>query len=212
MTTHAIAQTNKPAIFLQKWPLLALIGLALGLMAVVILAQDPGVDGVRRVIRATARTSLLLFCMAFIASAAWQYFPNAWTRWQRQNRRYLGLGFALSHGIHAAAIVYFAVLDPENFDITSNTGSRISGGIAYLFIILMSLTSFNRTAAWLGPRAWKILHTAGIYYIWTSFMIAFGKRIPMSTLYILPVTLLLALLVFRLWPRKLMKNIHSYAN
>ncbi len=202
MGKHPIEPANNPPNLLHKWRLLALISAVLALMALAVLALDPGVDGVRRVIRATARTSLLLFCMTFLATAAWNRFPNAWTGWQRRNRRYLGLGFAVSHGIHAAAILLFAVLDPERFHMASGTGNIISGGIAYVFIVLMSLTSFNRTAAWIGPRAWNILHTSGAYYVWISFMITFGKRIPMSPLYILPLILLMAVLALRLWPMR----------
>ena len=66
------------------------------------------VDGVRMVIRFTARTSLLFFCLAFSAAALARLWPNAWTRWQRRNRRYLGVTFAASHGIHAVAIAAFA--------------------------------------------------------------------------------------------------------
>jgi hypothetical protein len=200
MAEQTTEPLNNPPAFLQKWRLLGLIGAVLSLMALAALALDPSVDGVRQVIRLTARTSLLLFCMAFIASAAWKRFPNGWTRWQRQNRRYLGLGFAVSHGIHAAAIISYAVLDPERFHMASGMGSIISGGTAYVFIVLMSLTSFDRSAAWIGPRAWKILHTAGVYYLWISFMITFGKRIPMSPLYILPLIVLVAALAVRLWP------------
>jgi hypothetical protein len=202
MAAHTMNPVNNPPGFLQKWRLLGVISAILSLMALAALALDPSVDGIRQVIRLTARTSLLLFCMAFIASAAWKRFPNAWTRWQRQNRRYLGLGFAVSHGIHAAAIISYALLDPVRFHQASSMGSIISGGIAYVFIVLMSLTSFDRTAELIGPRAWKILHTSGIYYIWISFMITFGKRIPMSPLYVLPLILLLALLALRLWPER----------
>jgi ABC-type multidrug transport system fused ATPase/permease subunit len=54
------------------------------------------VDGVRMVIRFTARTSLLFFCLAFGAAALARIWPNAWTQWQRRNRRYLGVTFAAS--------------------------------------------------------------------------------------------------------------------
>jgi hypothetical protein len=64
------------------------------------------------VIRFTARTSLLFFCMAFSAAALARLWPNAWTHWQRRNRRALGVTFAASHGIHAVAIGAFAVMDP----------------------------------------------------------------------------------------------------
>jgi hypothetical protein len=73
------------------------------------------VDGVRMVIRFTARTSLLFFCLAFIAAALARLWPNAWTRWQCRNRRYLGVTFAASHAIHAVAIMAFAIMDPAAF-------------------------------------------------------------------------------------------------
>ena len=70
------------------------------------------VEGVRMVIRFTARTSLLLFCLAFGAGALARLWPNAWTRWQRRNRRTLGVTFAASHGMHAIAIACFAAMAP----------------------------------------------------------------------------------------------------
>src|SRR5688572_25388522 len=71
----------------------------------VVLADGGGVDGVRLAIRLTARTSLALFCLAFTAGALARLFPGPFTRWQRANRRWLGLAFASSHAVHAAAIV-----------------------------------------------------------------------------------------------------------
>jgi hypothetical protein len=55
------------------------------------------------VIRFTART-LLFFCLAFSAATLARLGPSSSTRWQRRNRRYRGVTFAASHGIHAAAI------------------------------------------------------------------------------------------------------------
>ena len=191
-----------PGPLWQGWRLLALLSAGLLLMAAVLLVLDPTVDGVRRLIRSTARSSLLLFLLAFTASAAARQIPGAWTRWQLRNRRYLGLGFAVSHTIHLAAIVAFALLDPTGFGGATNTGTVVSGGLAYLFIAAMSITSFDAAVAWIGAARWKLLHLIGLYYIWISFVITFGKRIPMSTGYALPVLLLLLALAFRLWPRR----------
>src|SRR6195256_5960627 len=99
------------------------------------------VDGVRMVIRFTARTSLLLFCLAFSAAALALMWPNAWTRWLRRNRRYLGVSFAASHGIHAVAIACFAVMDPTGYMGATSTASYIFGGIGYACIIAMAATS-----------------------------------------------------------------------
>src|SRR5260221_7186633 len=105
------------------------------------------VEGMRAVIRATARTSLLFFCLAFSAAALARLWPNGWTRWQRRNRRYLGVTFAASHGLHAIAIVLFAAMAPADFAAATSAASYIFGSIGYAFIILMTATSLDRTAA-----------------------------------------------------------------
>lgn len=156
------------------------------------------VEGVRMVIRFTARSSLLLFCLAFGAAALARLWPNAWTRWQRRNRRYLGLSFAASHAIHAVAIVAFANMDPTGFAEATSATSYVFGGIGYAFIIAMSATSFDRTTTLIGPRAWRVLHLAGGYYLWFQFMVSFGKRVPAMPLYAAFLIPLLAVMALRL--------------
>lgn len=136
------------------------------------------VEGVRLAIRFTARTSLLFFCLAFSASALSRLWPTPPTLWLRRNRRYVGLSFAASHAIHAVAIGLFAAMAPADFREATSPASFIFGGLGYAFILAMAATSFDRTAAAIGPRAWRILHTTGIHYLWFQFMVSFGKRIP----------------------------------
>jgi sulfoxide reductase heme-binding subunit YedZ len=155
-------------------------------------------DGVRMVIRFTARTSLLLFCLAFSAAALARLHPSGWTRWLRHNRRALGVSFAASHGLHAIAISAFAALDPAGFAAATNLATYVFGGIGYAIIIAMTATSFDRTAAAIGPRAWRPLHLVGGYYLWLQFMVSFGKRIPEMPIYGLFLIPLLAVLALRL--------------
>ncbi len=170
--------------FLQGWQLVGAVALVLVSSAIAtVLWHQGSVDGVRLVIRFTARTSLVLFSLAFSASALHRLWPNGWTRWQRSNRRYLGVSFAVSHGVHAVAIASFALLDPRLFHELVPTRNLIFGGLAYLFIIAMTATSFDRAAAWIGPRAWKILHTAGAYYVWLIFLQAVAKRAVLDQFY-----------------------------
>ncbi|MBR0774150.1 hypothetical protein JQ625_04835 [Bradyrhizobium diazoefficiens] len=168
----------------EGWRLLAVLTLCLIALSLWIASMRQfEVEGVRMVIRFTARSSLTLFCLAFSATALARLWPNAWTRWQQRNRRYLGLSFAASHAIHAMAIVIFARMDPAGFAEATSAASYIFGGIGYAFIIAMSATSFDRTAALLGPRAWRALHLTGGYYLWLQFMVSFGKRVPAMPLY-----------------------------
>lgn len=184
---------------LSGWRLTGLLSLLLVLMALAILSTGGmSTDAIRTVIRATARTSLVLFLLAFAASPAASLWPGRTTRWLLRNRRYIGVSFAASHGVHALAIIAFAVQDPILFGEMTSTGTLISGGSAYLFIILMAATSFDRAAAWLGPRNWRILHWCGAWYIALSFIITNAKRAPDMPLYWLPVALILTAILLRL--------------
>jgi len=183
----------------EGWRLFAVLTLVLvALSAGVAGMRGFEVDGVRMVIRFTARTSLLFFCLAFSAAALAKLWPNAWTRWQRRNRRYLGVTFAASHGIHAAAIACFALMDPVGYAAATNAASYIFGGIGYAFIIAMAATSFDRTAAAIGPRAFRILHLTGGYYLLFQFTVSFGKRIPDMPPYAMFLIPLLAVLALRM--------------
>ena len=138
------------------WRLFALLSLTLLTLSIWIAGMRGfEVDGVRMVIRFTARTSLVLFCLAFAGAALALMWPNAWTRWLRRNRRYLGVSFAASHGIHAVAIAAFAVMDPAGYAAATSIASYIFGGIGYAFIIAMTATSFDRTATAIGARTWR---------------------------------------------------------
>jgi hypothetical protein len=108
--------THNLLLKLQGWRLLAVVAVLLSMMAVLVVLASPDVAGIRMVIRWTARTSLLLFLLTFTASAAWRRWPGPWTRWQLANRRYLGLSFAFSHGVHLLAILAFAHLAPVELD------------------------------------------------------------------------------------------------
>src|SRR5262249_9380120 len=139
----------------------------------------------------------VLFTGAFTASAAWRLWPNRVTRWQRRNRRYVGVAFAASHAVHAAAIATLAALQPAAFHEHAGDMARAPGLIAYGFLVAMTATSFDRTAAWLGRRAWRALHLTGSIYLWGAFVLAFGKRVPHAPGYWLPVAVAAAAMALR---------------
>lgn len=183
----------------EGWRLLAALTLSLIALSLWIASMRHfEVEGVRMVIRFTARSSLLLFCLAFSAAALARLWPSAWTRWQRRNRRYLGLSFAASHAIHAVAIVAFARMDPASFVEATSPASYIFGAIGYAMIIAMSATSFDRAAALVGPRTWRALHLVGGYYLWLQFMVSFGKRVPAMPVYAAFLIPLVAVMALRL--------------
>src|SRR5258707_1388112 len=123
----------------EGWRLFAVLAATLLALSIWIAGMRQfEVDGVRMVIRFTARTSLLLFCLTFSAAALARLWPNAGRRGQRRNRRYLGVTFAASHGIHAVAILAFAAMDPASYAAATSIASYIFGSIGYAFIIAMT--------------------------------------------------------------------------
>ena len=183
---------------MNGWRLTGLSSVLLAAMAAGLLALHPDAEGLRLVIRATARTSLVLFALAFSAAALVHLAPSTATRWQRRNRRYLGVSFAVSHLIHLAALIVLAWTDAELFWKLTTPANIVLAGAAYLFIAAMTATSFDGSAAWLGARRWRLLHLIGGWYVWVSFAVAVGKRVPQGPVYWAMMALVIAVAIARL--------------
>ncbi len=153
--------------------LLALLVLALcGLAAGVVALQGVEEAGLRSLLRATARSSVLLFVAAFSASALRRLWPMPATAWLLRNRRYVGLAFAFSHTLHLLAVIGlvrggFVQLDPAILAL---------GGVGYGFIYAMAATSSDAAVRTLGPRRWRRLHRIGIWWVWAVFALLYGAR------------------------------------
>jgi hypothetical protein len=172
-------------------------------MAAAILAlAGSGEEGMRMVVRATARTSVVLFGLAFATSSLKRLWPSDATRWLLANRRYVGVSFATSHAAHLLALLGLADWSFATLVATSNWTGLILGGLGYVFIAAMTATSFDRTAAWLGPRRWQRLHTAGGWYLWFIFFASFAPRVGASLASALPTLWMLAVLAVRVRARR----------
>lgn len=182
----------------QGWRLTGGIFLLLLVMTAVIFGIQTGEDAVRTLLRSTARCSLLLFLLAFSAASLYQLFPRPLTSWLRANRRYLGVSFALSHTWHLLALGALALWYPHPFVDKLTTVGLAGGGLAYVFIYAMTLTSFAAPRQWLGPRGWQRLHTFGSWYLWLIFLQSYLPRALKDPFYIPFVTLLLVVPVLRL--------------
>lgn len=183
----------------EGWSLLGSVILLVTAISIAVLASDADLAvAAHRVVRVTAWTSFALFMLAFTASAAATLFPGGLSHWQVRNRRYLGLGFAFSHLLHALAIIAYVRLAPELFWLDRTPASNIPGLIGYVFIALMAFTSFDATARLVGPRAWKLIHGVGIWVIWLDFVAASAKRVPENLGYAVPVSIGLAAVALRL--------------
>ncbi|MFV8166057.1 hypothetical protein ACNQVK_28820 [Mycobacterium sp. 134] len=165
---------------LSGWRLTWLLIVAIAVASALAAWGVGGVNGANLGIRITARTSAILFLLAFTASSLYQLWPNDITKWIRRNRRYLGVGFAGSHVVHAAFIVTVIVLNEQRFEthVVDPTphGVFVLDFIAYGFIIAMTITSFDRVAKRMQYAVWKRLHLTGSYVIWFTFFIAYWRR------------------------------------
>jgi len=200
--TKGIAAARRPTTSFGGWPIVGWSAIVLVLMVAAILAAyGSGEGGLRTVVRATAQTSLLLFLGAFSASSMHALWPTAATRWLLANRRYVGVSFSVSHALHLLAILTIALRFPE---VAISRVTAIGGGLGYVFIAAMVATSFDRTAAWLGPRRWHLLHATGMYYLWTIFFVSVLPRAITSATYVPIALLLLAAIGLRVsvWIRR----------
>jgi methionine sulfoxide reductase heme-binding subunit len=128
---------------------------------------EGGRDAFLAASRFTARWSSLWFLAAWTASSLAKLWPGGWRTWALFNRRGIGLGFAAAHFIHAGFFLT-AILA---LGAPSTLATILGGGLGYVFVALMALTSNDWSMRRLGPKNWRLLHTIGGGYI--AFVIAF---------------------------------------
>lgn len=188
----------KPLTLPSGWRLFAtLAGLTLAMTTVVLASQtDP--DGLRSAIRATARSSFALFLLAFLASSLVTLLPGTISRRILQERRYLGLAFAFSHTVHGVLLYRYAQQFPELFWAGRTFTSSLPGTLGYLFLLLLTITSFKAPMRLLGGRAWQALHNTGMWVLAAVFCLSFYKRIPMGGWYPLAFALMFSAIVVKL--------------
>jgi hypothetical protein len=145
--------------------------------------------GLRALVRLTVRVSFLVFVVVYAASPLRRLFPSRATRWIALNRRYLGVSFAWAHGLHGLAIALLALLLGDGFE--ANAATVWGGGLGYVLIAGMVATSFDRSARWLGPKRWALLHRAGLYWLWFIFALNWTGAAIAESLFYLPFALLI---------------------
>ena len=180
----------------RTWPTALATIAAFSAFTAALLIGGNTLEGWGLAARWTARVGFPIFLAAYLASSLVKLAPAPWSRALMRDRRWWGLGFAASHTVHFVALVVATSLNPEPRTIAS----LIPGGIAYVFIVLMALTSSNTAMRALG-RNWKRLHATGIHVIWLIYTLAYAKRIPVPetrAIGITMTTLALAALTLRL--------------
>jgi len=190
-----------------EWDLVKLvIGLSVLLFTALYLLGGFTEASTREAIRWSARISVSMFCLAFGASAIHHFMKNSFSFWILMNRKYWGISFAIVHFIHLAFLGILQYFFHPVFTLAASI-SLFAGGMAYVFILLMLLTSFDAFAAKLSRRNWKILHTLGGYWIWVLFARSYWKNVLVNEVYsYLPLALILLFVLIL----RLLKKIAEY--
>ena len=150
---------------LVKW-LLFVLAISITLIAWLFLVDNTE-DKTLLWARYTARISFFFFTVSFLASSIHYFLSNSLTNFIRNNRRHIGLSFALAHTIHLVALTSFFVTTHQNPDIVTVLG----GGLAYLAMYIMAFTSNDNAVRNIGFKRWKLIHKLGANYI--AFIFAF---------------------------------------
>lgn len=148
----------------QRWPMWLGLVLGIGAVAAGFALGDGLQDQWQHAARYTARVGFPLLILAYIARPLHQLAPSGFSKGALKRRRWFGLGFAISHTIHLAALVTALRLSGEVRPLVT----LIGGGFAYVLLYAMAFTSTAAAQRAMG-RWWKRLHRFGMHYLWLIF-------------------------------------------
>jgi DMSO/TMAO reductase YedYZ heme-binding membrane subunit len=128
------------------------------------LSSGPGVSSM---IQLSVRCAIPSLYLAFAASSIRVLFSGPLSLWLLRNRKIFGLCFAAAMAWQALFIVWLVTIHHdyymENVYVLRDV---IEGILGYLFLVAMTLTSFQFGRRQLKPQQWKYLHKIGIYSLW----------------------------------------------
>jgi hypothetical protein len=156
--------------------LLFVIAMAIGTMCAGLMFAT---HDAHYVVRWTARTSFVLFALAYVARPAVTLWPRPATKWLLRERKWLGDGFAVSHLAHLFGIIAIAIDDWDAF-LADRTPSTLLALVAYGVLFAMAITSIDRVRAAMSRRAWNALHRTGMHLFWIVFIGSYAGRLTKS--------------------------------
>jgi methionine sulfoxide reductase heme-binding subunit len=147
--------------------------LSLALCAMLAVAGfGTGIDGLQAVTRYTGRVGALWFALLFALSPWHALAPSPTSRLALVRRRSIGLAFGLHHGVHLALLLAYVRASND----AALSAAATLGALAYLFLLLMIVTSTDAAVARLGRSAWRRLHRAGLWMLWLVFFLTYLSR------------------------------------
>ena len=159
----------------------------------ILLVPMPLADRAHTLVRWTARTSLVLFVLAYVARPLVQLRPS-WRagKWLLGERKWLGLGFAISHLVHFIGIALIAAPDVGSF-VRQQDPTIVVAALTFVLLFAMAITSIESIKRRMTGRAWKWLHRTGMHFAWLSFTATYAGLVAVHPVFALPTVILLAL-------------------
>ncbi len=135
----------------------------------------------------TARVGFPLLILAYVARPLVELTGSDWAKYLLARRKYFGLGFAVAHTIHLAALVTAIEVSGEGKDIVT----YVFGGAAYAILYVMAFTSNTAAMKAIGVW-WKRVHRVGIHYLWFIFFQSYAGRVldPEQAAVAIPLTII----------------------
>jgi methionine sulfoxide reductase heme-binding subunit len=126
-------------------------------------------------LRSTARTTFVLFALAFTGPALRELLPGSFSVWLARKRDWFLLAMAASHTLHLAAIIaLFQTIGWAKLRMIVVVG----GGILYLLIYSLAVNAFSRLRD--GQAGFLIggvkMEAVALYVLWLVFGAAFIPR------------------------------------
>lgn len=180
--------------------MLACAGLLSGLLALGAgLVSGDASEAWAAATRLTARVSAVFFLAAFSASALARLWRSEATAVVLRERRGLGLGFCAAHLVHLVAVTGLWLSGKPPGPV-----ALIGGAFAYLWLLAMAFTSNDRAVQRIGAPRWRLLHSAGMYYLWAIFTVGYLGRVvrqDVSAEHALLFTLMVYVMLLRIYQR-----------
>jgi hypothetical protein len=137
----------------------------------VLVAGGGGREATRLALRLTARLSFVYFMVAFVASPLARLRPGTFSRWLVRRRRAFGVAFGASMTIHVGCILrLYTLYAPDRPPMVTDADFFV-GVPGLVLVALMTATSLIAVRRRIPPRAWKRLHTVGLYAVWSIFFL-----------------------------------------
>jgi hypothetical protein len=185
---------------LEDWHIVAVLTALLLIMAATIVSEVGVTEaGLRMLVRASARSSAVLFLTAFAAPGVASLHMGAASAWLGRIRRPILLSFGVSHPLHLVVLVCWASLFPRSFLSDFRVVAVLVGAMLYVFIAFTCLRLILRP---LSVSRWVVVvEGVGASLLWLAFALAYVLRARSSGLYGVLALLALASLGLRLAPR-----------